>query len=103
MEKESKLYTVGKFRLDEAVTFNIFYDALEETWYIENDGLALHGEGRSFREAIDDLEKSLETLIVGFLAFSEDEISDRSRMIKSKLSQYLDIERYRSYYSPVVA
>ncbi len=98
-----ELDKIGKFRLDEAIPFDISYDSVEETWQIKNDELVLHGEGKLFQEAIDDLEESLETLIVGFLAFPEDQISEKSKEIKSKISQYLDIERYRSYYSPVVA
>ena len=93
---------IGKFELKEPIVFNVFYDGLEGLWCLENDELAINGYGLTFNDAIDDLEESLESLIVGFLAFPEDKLHEKSKEIKIKLSKYIDIEKFREIYNPKI-
>ena len=93
---------IGRFSLKEPVPFRVFYDEKEDLLCLENDELAIYGYGSTYSEVLSDLEDSLESLIVGFLAFPDEKLSGKSLEIKEKLSKYIDIEKYRKMLNPRV-
>lgn len=93
---------IGKFSLREPIPFRVSYDEKEDLLCLENDELAIYGYGSTYSEVLSDLEDSLESLIVGFLAFPDERLSEKSLEIKEKLSKYIDIEKYRKMLNPRV-
>ncbi|MCX6698316.1 MAG: hypothetical protein NTV68_00075, partial [Methanomicrobiales archaeon] len=46
---------------------------------------------KTYQEALSSLAESLESLIVGYLAFKDTALSGKSRQIKKNLQNYLDL------------
>jgi len=88
------LRKIGRYRLKKPASFNVFYDEREGMWCIENEELALAGYGSSYKKALKDLRNSLESLLVGFLNIPEEKLSEKSKEIKLKLQEYIDLERF---------
>jgi len=97
-----KLDKIGEFALKQPLELSLDYLIKDNLWVIENKELAIYGEGKSFQEALRDLEESLESLIIGFLAFKDEQLAESSKKIKERLLQYLDLNDLNKKYKPVV-
>ena len=93
--RKVNLSKIGRYKLKNSVVFDVSYDEQDGLWCIENEELALAGYGSSYQEALQDLESSLESLIVGFLVFSEEKLNEKSKEIKTRLKKHLDLEQFR--------
>lgn len=89
---------IGKFKLSNKLVFNVSYDKQEDLWCVENDELAIYGYGSTFQDAVSNLEESLRSLLIGFLAFPDEKLNEKSKEIKLALSKYIDIDKYKKVY-----
>jgi len=85
------LWEIGKYRLKKPVQFKVTYDSDEDLLGFENEELAIYGYGSTHSEVLDDLESSLESLIIGLSAFPEEKLNKKSLEIKKKLAEYIDL------------
>lgn len=83
---------LGGFTFKKPLPVVIEWDVEEQEWIIHNDELTLEGRGKTYDEALKELEESLESLVVGFLAFEDNKLAEASIKIKEKLSEYLDLD-----------
>ncbi len=97
-----KLDKIGEFELKQPLELSLDYLIKDNLWVIENKELAIYGEGKSFQEALRDLEESLESLIIGFLTFKDEKLAESSKKIKERLLQYLDLDSQNKKYKPIV-
>jgi len=88
------LRKIGRYRLRKSASFNVFYDERDGMWCVENEELALAGYGSSYRKALKDLRDSLDSLLVGFHNIPEEKLSEKSKEIKHRLQEYIDLERF---------
>ena len=56
--------------------------------------LSLAGYGGTFEDARLSLRDSFESLIIGYLAFDDTNLSEKSRKIKKNLLSYVDLDEY---------
>jgi len=61
-------------------------------YLLVNEDLVISGEGDTFVEALEDLEDSIDSLVVGFQTFPEEMLSESSLKIKRELEKYLKID-----------
>ena len=85
-----ELPRIGSYVLKKPIALTAKFDGPEGLWCIENEALALSGYGRTLEDAIDNLEESLESLITGFRTFSDEELHEKSKVIKKRLLNYVD-------------
>jgi len=78
------------------LTLRISYDEKDDHWCLANEELSLVGYGSNYEDAYQSLKDSLESLIVGYLAFDDMALSERSRKIKKNLQSYIDLDEYRA-------
>jgi hypothetical protein len=62
---------------------------------LANEELSLAGYGSTYEQALSSLKESLESLIVGYIAFKDAALSEKSQKIKRSLLTYLDLNDYR--------
>ncbi|SEW23444.1 hypothetical protein SAMN05216170_2308 [Thermococcus thioreducens] len=101
-QEEVPLDRIGKFRLKQPVLVELGYDMEDNLWILRNEQLAIEGYGKTYQEAMKDLEDSLEGLIIGFLAFKDEDLAESARKIKKELSKYLNLNDLSHKYKPVV-
>ena len=101
-QEEIPLDRIGKFRLKQPVLVELSYDMEDNLWILRNEQLAIEGYGKTYKEAMKDLEESLEGLVLGFLAFKEEDLAESARRIKEELSKYLDLNELSHKYRPVI-
>lgn len=93
---------IGKFQLKKPLKLSINYLLKDNLWVLENKELVIYGHGKSYQEALKELEESLESLIIGFLAFKDEHLAESSKRIKQKLIEYIDLKQMRNKYQPKV-
>ncbi|NJE47338.1 hypothetical protein E3E35_07985 [Thermococcus sp. GR7] len=101
-QREVPLQRIGKFKLKQPIFVEFSYDMEDNLWILRNERLAIEGYGKTYKEAMKDLEDSLEGLIIGFLAFKDEDLAESARKIKEELSKYLDLNDLSHKYRPVV-
>ncbi|KUK18643.1 hypothetical protein [Thermococcus sibiricus] len=101
-QKEIPLDKIGKFLLKEPILIEMEYDMEGNLWILKHKTLSIEGYGKTYKEALKDLEDSLEGLIVGFLAFKDEQLAESAKRIKKELSKYLDLNDFSHKYKPVV-
>ena len=79
-----------------AVVIRVSYDDKDNHWCLANEELSLEGYGNTYEQALSSLKESLESLIVGYLAFKDAKLSEKSRKIKQNLQTYLELNDYRT-------
>ncbi|ADC64640.1 conserved hypothetical protein [Ferroglobus placidus DSM 10642] len=94
------LNKIGEFELSDSLAFSVSYDE-QGLWCVENDEVEIYGYGSTFHEAVKDLEESLRSLLIGFLAFPDEKLNERSKEIKLALSKYINIDKYKKVYDPL--
>jgi hypothetical protein len=87
------LTELGEFSFLQPLSIRVSYHDQDEQWCLENDELTLSGYGNSFGDASVSLKESLESLIVGILAFDEKSLTDKSREIKKNLQKFLNLDQ----------
>jgi len=97
-----QLSSIRDIQFKQDIQFKFFYDRKNESWNFINEELELYGSGTSFENALEDLGDSIDSLIVGFLAFKNEDISSHSKEVKIKLEQYIDFEKCTSLYNPII-
>lgn len=87
---EIELTRIGKYSLKKILVCTVNFDNSDGMWCVENEELALTGYGHTIKEAVENLEESLESLIVGFKTFPDEKLHEKSIEIKKKLAHYVD-------------
>jgi hypothetical protein len=85
------LENLGETTFRQPLSVRVSYDDKEEHWGLENSELSLSGYGKTYQEALTSLSESLDSLIIEYLAFKDDELSSKSLHIKKNLQNYLDL------------
>jgi hypothetical protein len=90
------LDTLDEFTFRQPVAIRVSYDDKDNHWCLANEELSLEGYGCTYEQALSSLKDSLESLIVGYLAFKDANLSEKSRKIKQNLQTYLELNDYRT-------
>lgn len=85
------LDALGDMTFRHPLPVRVSYDDHDGHWCLVNEELSLSGYGKTYQEALSSLAESLESLIVGYLAFKDTALSGKSRQIKKNLQNYLDL------------
>jgi len=84
---------LGGFSFLQPLPIRVSYLDNDDQWGLENDELTLTGYGNSFGDASVSLKESLESLIIGILAFDEALLTEKSREIKKNLQKFLNLDQ----------
>jgi len=90
------LDSLDEFTFRQPVVIRVSYDDKDNHWCLANEELSLEGYGSTYEQALSSLKESLESLIVGYLAFKDAKLSEKSRKIKQALQTYLELNDYRT-------
>ena len=85
------LNTIGEYKLKSALTFASHYIAEDNLFCLEHGFLPLHGYGETYGEALEDLADDLESLVIFFSKYKEEEMSLDSPAVRAELEKHLDI------------
>lgn len=88
------LDSLEEFTFRQPLAIRVSYDDKDNHWCLANEELSLAGYGTTYELALSSLKESLESLIVGYLAFKDTLLSEKSRKIKQNLQTYLDLNEY---------
>jgi hypothetical protein len=92
------LDSLEEFIFKQPLAIRVSYDDKDNHWCLANEELSLTGYGDIYESALSSLKESLESLIVGYLAFNDAALSEKSRKIKRNLQTYLDLNEYRQQF-----
>ena len=92
----STLDSLEEFTFSQPLAIRVSYDDKDNHWCLANEELSLTGYGTTYELALSSLKESLESLIVGYLAFKDAQLSEKSRKIKRNLQTYLELNDYRT-------
>lgn len=90
--------TLDEFVFKRPLTIRVSFDEKDDHWCLANEELSLAGFGSKYEQAQSSLIESLESLVVGYLAFSNNALSEKSLKIKRNLQIYLDLNDYRQQF-----
>jgi hypothetical protein len=82
------LSTIGRYPLINPIPFAASYDMVNEQWCLCNEELALFGYGRTYAKTIQALEEELESHIISYTEYPDEDHASDSLLIKEKLKQY---------------
>lgn len=89
------LESLEEFVFRQPLAIRVSFDEKDDHWCLANEELSLAGYGSTYEQTLSSLKESLESLIVGYLAFDDAALSEKSRKIKRSLQTYLDLNDYR--------
>ncbi len=97
---QERLFTIGLYTLTKPLTIEIEYNEKEKTWHIFNEDISIEGYGNSYSEALEDLDISLESFLVGILSFTDSELSEKSKNLKFNFNRFFNLEEVsKTYFS----
>jgi len=88
------LDSLEEFTFRQPLAIRVSYDDKDNHWCLANEELSLAGYGTTYELALSSLKESLESLVVGYLAFKDGALSEKSRKIKRNLQIYLELNDY---------
>ena len=89
------LENIGRYPLLCPIPFTTSYDKEDEHWFLCNDELALFGYGSTYSKAIEALEEELESHIISYTEYSDEEHATDSLIMKEKLRHYVNFEEIK--------
>jgi len=92
------LDSLEEFSFNQPLAIRVSFDDKDNHWCLANEELSLAGYGATYELALSSLKESLESLIVGYLAFNDTALSEKSRKIKRNLQTYLDLNEFRQQF-----
>jgi hypothetical protein len=87
--------SLEEFVFRQPLAIRVSFDEKDDHWCLANEELSLAGYGSTYEQALSSLKESLESLIVGYLAFDDAALSEKSRKIKRNLQTYIALNDYR--------
>jgi hypothetical protein len=90
------LEELDEFVFRQPLAIRVSYDDKDDHWCLANEELSLAGYGETYEDARLSLKDSFESLVIGYLAFNDSSLSEKSRLIKKKLQTYVDLDEYRA-------
>jgi len=94
--KSIVLGTLDEFVFRQPLAIRVSYDDKDEHWHLANQELSLAGYGETYEDARKSLKDSFESLVIGYCAFEDSSLSEKSRIIKKNLQTYIDLDEYRA-------
>jgi len=92
------LDSLDEFTFMQPLAIRVSYDDKDNHWCLTNEELSLAGYGTTYERALSSLKECLESLVVGYLAFNDTALSEKSRKIKRNLQIYLDLNEFRQQF-----
>ena len=90
------LSNIGRYPLIKPIPFTMSYDMNNEQCCLCNEELALFGYGRTYAKTIDALEEELESHIISYTEFPDEDHAIDSLIIKDKLAHYVNFDEVKS-------
>jgi hypothetical protein len=87
---------IENYVFSQPLLLRVSYDEKEDHWCLANEELSLAGYGPTYLDAQVSLKDSLESLVIGYIAFDDSALSEKSKKIKKNLQTYIDLEKYRT-------
>jgi hypothetical protein len=85
---------IGDFHLLRPLDIDVSYDKSENVWVLSNETITVFGRGKTLNKADEVFSNAFERLVVGLLAFKDENLSKKSQHIKEFLKIYLNINDY---------
>jgi len=92
-----ELISLGQYRLQEPIQFQLSYDIEDSLWCLENKELALNGYGATYHRAIQCLEGCVEGHVIFFTEYPDSDQTEEGLRIKNKLQEYIDFDQVLSH------
>jgi hypothetical protein len=90
--QSKKENSIGEFKLKNPLSIDVSYDKFDGMWCLSNDEISVLGCGKNLKDAEESFAVSFEGLIIGILSFDDSELSPKSKEIKEKLKEFINID-----------
>jgi hypothetical protein len=85
---------IGDYKLSKKIELGVSYNKENENWCLSNVEIGINGCGENLKLAEESFNKNFEGLIASYLIFSDEELSDKSKINRGHLSKYINFEDF---------